>query len=204
MSKQFYKHVDFHGGTIELIATMNSICDDYMAQGFVLTVRQLYYQLVARAIIPNTERSYKRVTGVANDARMAGLMDWAAIEDRTRSFITRSRWGSGNEILESVASQFHMDMWADQKHRAAKERHGMEQLRADILADQLAATRIELRAAQEADKQPGESAEAFSGVGDTSASDETAASSIRPGSPVDRDVLLAFARHINRVCGLLA
>lgn len=96
---------------------MNSICDDYMAQGFVLTVRQLYYQLVARAIIPNTERSYKRVTGVANDARMAGLMDWAAIEDRTRSFITRSRWESGNEILESVASQFHMDMWADQKHR---------------------------------------------------------------------------------------
>lgn len=117
MSKQFYKHVDFRADTIDLIATMNTICDDYMAQGFVLTVRQLYYQLVARAIIPNTERSYKRVTGVANDARMAGLMDWAAIEDRTRSFITRGRWGSGNEILANVAKQFHMDMWEDQEHR---------------------------------------------------------------------------------------
>lgn len=117
MSKQFYKHVDFRADTIDLIATMNTICDDYMAQGFVLTVRQLYYQLVARAIIPNTERSYKRVTGVANDARMAGLMDWDAIEDRTRAFITRSRWDSGNEILANVAKQFHMDMWEDQEHR---------------------------------------------------------------------------------------
>lgn len=117
MSKQFYKHVDFRGDTIDLIATMNTICDEFMAQGFVLTVRQLFYQLVVRSFIPNTERSYKRVTSVANDARLAGLMDWDAIEDRTRSFITRGRWDSGNEILTNVAKQFHMDMWTEQEHR---------------------------------------------------------------------------------------
>lgn len=117
MSKQFYRSVNFQASTLDLIDTMNGICDEYMAQGFVLTVRQLYYQLVARGIIPNTERSYKRTTGVANDARLAGLMDWDAIEDRTRSFIKRSRWDSGNEILSSVATQFHMDMWKGQRHR---------------------------------------------------------------------------------------
>src|ERR1700731_3541987 len=103
MSKQFYRSVNFRESSLALIDTMNGICDEYMAQGFVLTVRQLYYQLVARGIIPNTERSYKNTTSLANDARLAGLMDWDAIEDRTRSFIKRPRWDSGNEILASVA-----------------------------------------------------------------------------------------------------
>ena len=113
MSKQFYKHFEFRAPALALIDIMNDICEDYMRQGFVLTVRQLYYQLVARGHIENTERSYKRYhRPVVNDARLAGLMDWDAIEDRTRAFIKRSRWDSPNEILASVAKQFHMDLWA--------------------------------------------------------------------------------------------
>lgn len=117
MSKQFYKHFDFRAPALAMIRVINEICTDYLAQGYVLTVRQLYYQLVARGHIENTERSYKRTTGLVNDARLAGLVDWSAIEDRTRSFIKRSRWDSGNEILAGVARQFHMDMWANQDNR---------------------------------------------------------------------------------------
>ncbi len=117
MSKQFYKHFEFRAPALALIDIMNDICDDYVAQGFVLTVRQLYYQLVARGHIENTERSYKRITGMVNDARLAGLMDWDAIEDRTRAFIKRGRWDSPNDILASVAKQFHMDLWAGQPYR---------------------------------------------------------------------------------------
>jgi hypothetical protein len=117
MSKQFYKHFEFRAPALAMIDVMNEICEDYMQQGFVLTVRQLYYQLVARGHIENTERSYKRTTGLVNDARLAGLMDWDAIEDRTRAFIKRGRWGSANEILASVAKQFHMDLWAGQPYR---------------------------------------------------------------------------------------
>jgi hypothetical protein len=97
--KQFYKNVNFTPRTIEHIAVIGGIIDEYVAQGYRLTVRQLYYQLVARGIIENTMQSYKRTTGVVNDARMAGLLDWDAIEDRTREFIRRGRWGSGGEIL---------------------------------------------------------------------------------------------------------
>jgi hypothetical protein len=82
-----------------------------------LTVRQLYYQLVARGIVENTLRSYKNVASLINDARIAGMIDWDMIEDRTRDFITRSRWAGGREILDAVAKQFHMDMWADQPRR---------------------------------------------------------------------------------------
>lgn len=115
--KQRYQAFDFKPETLEKIKLVNEIVREYMAQGYVLTVRQLYYQLVARGHIENTERSYKRTTNMVNDARLAGLVDWDAIEDRTREFIRRGRWESGGAILEAVARQFHMDAWAGQEKR---------------------------------------------------------------------------------------
>jgi len=73
MATQRYKRFNFRANVLDLIHTMNGICNEYIAQGFVLTVRQLYYQLVARDVVENTERSYKRVTNIANDARLAGM-----------------------------------------------------------------------------------------------------------------------------------
>lgn len=115
--KQHYQDFNFRQDTLYLIDFMNKICDNYIAQGYVLTVRQLYYQLVAKAVIENTEKSYKRITGIVNDARLAGLMDWSAIEDRTRSFIERGRWSSTSSIVRTCAEQYHMDMWANQSVR---------------------------------------------------------------------------------------
>lgn len=114
---QEYKWTRFKADTENLIKVMNSIITDYQHQGFKLTVRQLYYQLVARGHIENSEHSYKRTTGIVNDARMAGLMDWDAIEDRTREFIKRPRWDSGSDVLDTAAKMFHMDMWVNQKVR---------------------------------------------------------------------------------------
>lgn len=115
--QQTYKHINFRSDALALLDVIHVIVEDYTAQGYRLTVRQLYYQLVARDVIANTERSYKRITGLVNDGRLAGLIDWDAIEDRTRSFITRPRWHSGAEILDSAAAGFHMDMWANQPSR---------------------------------------------------------------------------------------
>jgi hypothetical protein len=39
----------------------NTIIADYQAQGFDLTLRQLYYQLVSRDIIPNRQQEYDRL-----------------------------------------------------------------------------------------------------------------------------------------------
>jgi hypothetical protein len=117
VSVQFYKSFSFRPDTLDAIEQMNSIITEYVDAGYRLTVRQLYYQLVARGIIPNTEKSYKKTTGIVNDARLAGLMDWEAIEDRTREFVKRSRWESGGDILKAVAGQFHMDMWKHQEYR---------------------------------------------------------------------------------------
>jgi hypothetical protein len=117
MATERYIRFNFSDKTLDLIATMNSIIAAYTVKGFVLTVRQLYYQLVARDIIENSQKSYKRITGIANDARLAGMLDWDAIEDRTRDFVRRQRWLNGKEILDAAARSFHIDMWQRQPHR---------------------------------------------------------------------------------------
>jgi len=115
--KQWYRDVNFAPHNRKLIETMNGVVDDYAAQGFRLTVRQVFYQLVARGHIENTMQSYKRVASIINDGRMAGLIDWDAIEDRTRSVKKRSAWGSASDIVQSAADSFHMDMWDNQNYR---------------------------------------------------------------------------------------
>lgn len=63
----------------------NEIIEDYDSQGYKLTLRQLYYQFVSKDLIPNNMKEYKKLGAIINDARLAGLIDWSAIEDRTRS-----------------------------------------------------------------------------------------------------------------------
>jgi len=117
MTCQQYIDRNFSASSLHLIGQMNLIVQEYMDDNSRLTARQLYYQLVARDIVENTERSYKRVTSIVNDAKEAGLMDWEAIEDRTRAFITRPRWDNASHLIASAASQFHMDLWANQRTR---------------------------------------------------------------------------------------
>lgn len=114
-----YKYIEYnpHGATKDLIAVMNSIIQQMQAQGYMLSVRQLYYQLVTLNYIQNKEQSYKRVVDVLNNARLGGLVDWDAIEDRNRDVVKRASWLSGGSILRACAGQYHMDMWDNQPDR---------------------------------------------------------------------------------------
>lgn len=117
MARQHYVNKNFRADALDTISTMTQIVDQYLRQSLRMTVRQLYYQLVARDIIENTENSYKRITSLVNDAKMAGLMDWEAMEDRTRSFIRRNEWESGAIRMQQVAKYYHEDMWVNQETR---------------------------------------------------------------------------------------
>lgn len=115
--KEEYLPYKFRKDALALIAIMDEIVTDYADEGYMLTVRQIYYQLVARDIVPNTVQSYERVQATLNKARLAGLIDWDAIEDRTRSVLQRSFWDSPNDILEICANQYHEDIWDTQPNR---------------------------------------------------------------------------------------
>ncbi|EGC0123414.1 hypothetical protein H8U13_004331 [Salmonella enterica] len=73
--------------------------------------------MVARDIVENSLNSYKRVAGLINDGKLAGALDWDALEDRTREFKTRGHWNSPSEILAACADQYHEDLWDGQSSR---------------------------------------------------------------------------------------
>ena len=85
MPKIQYKEIDFRDKSLHLIEWANKIVEDYDEKGYNLTLRQLYYQFVARDIIPNNQRMYDNLGALINNARLAGLVDWHSIEDRTRN-----------------------------------------------------------------------------------------------------------------------
>jgi hypothetical protein len=107
----------FQTRTLDLIGKMNDIVANYMDRGFVLTLRQLFYQLVARTIIENHQSDYKRVGSIVNDARLAGLMDWDGIEDRTRHLRKPPWWTSPSDVIAAAAKQYREDLWRDQTIR---------------------------------------------------------------------------------------
>ena len=111
-----YVPKSFREDKLELIEKINEVVTDYTEQGYTLTLRQLYYQLVARGIIENNMRSYKNVGVLINDARLAGLIDWKAIEDRTRNLKGLSHWDSPQQIIRSASYQYKKDLWQDQNY----------------------------------------------------------------------------------------
>ncbi len=116
MTKQKYIDWNPRPAALAMIAKMNDVLDDYHAQGYVLTLRQLYYQLVQKNIIENSILSYKRIGETVSNARKAGLMDWAMIEDRGRSVVANAHWDSPAQIVKAAAQQFTIDHWTGQKH----------------------------------------------------------------------------------------
>ena len=117
MPKIKYQDIDIGPARLSVIAKANEIIAEYRAQGFDLTLRQLYYQFVARALIANKQSEYKKLGDIINDARLAGLVDWLAIVDRTRNLKSISAWESPESIVEAVAQQYKIDLWETQPHR---------------------------------------------------------------------------------------
>lgn len=112
-----YRDKKFHAKSLQLIELCNEILADMKAQGYDLTLRQLYYQLVARAVIANNERSYNNVGAMISNARLAGLIDWDDIVDRTRHVRALSHWNKPADIIKGAAQQFRYDLWKGQPIR---------------------------------------------------------------------------------------
>ncbi|KKM93883.1 hypothetical protein LCGC14_1204120, partial [marine sediment metagenome] len=85
MPKVAYIRKRFSPAVQAAIDQAGEIIDTYRAQGFVLTLRQLYYQFVSRGLLANRDRNYKNLGNWISDARLAGLIDWYSIEDRGRN-----------------------------------------------------------------------------------------------------------------------
>lgn len=113
MKEKFIDH-RFNAESLALVDTANGILNEYRGMGYRLSLRQLYYQLVARDYIENSLKSYKRIGNLISDARLAGMIDWEMIEDRNRETVIPTAWGSPAEIVRAAARQFRVDRWEGQ------------------------------------------------------------------------------------------
>lgn len=114
--RQFFVQTNFRISSLEIIDTANAICAEYAAQGYDLSLRQLYYQFVARGLLDNTEQNYKKLGSIISNARLAGELDWDYIKDRGRNKIENNHWNDPSEILDACAAQFRIDTWKDQEN----------------------------------------------------------------------------------------
>jgi hypothetical protein len=117
VSREVYIERSFRGAAREIIDRANAIIAEYQAASYRLTLRQLYYQFVARGLLPNTLASYKLLGRTMVWARDTGESDWDAVEDRTREVNNHAAWSDPDDFLESVVPQYAEDWWRDQHHR---------------------------------------------------------------------------------------
>lgn len=117
MTKIGYTTKNFRPESLRVIARAEAICEEYASQGYDLTLRQLYYQFVARGLIPNSQASYNRLGEIVSGARMAGMLSWEYIVDRTRNLKAPSHWDSPAEILLGASYSYARDKWAGQPSR---------------------------------------------------------------------------------------
>ena len=107
-----------HAATLAVIEQANAIIEEYASQDFRLTLRQLYYQFVARDLLEeNTLKEYKRLGRIISTGRDAGLIDWDAIEDRTREVHTHAVWDDPAHRIQSAAGFYYENLWKTQPYR---------------------------------------------------------------------------------------
>ena len=106
MKETFTKKLRLNKANKNQLEIINKIIEEYQAEGYVLTLRQLYYQLVSRDIIPNKQSEYAKLSTLLTKGRMAGIVDWEAIEDRNRKPYIPSAWDSPESIVESAISSY--------------------------------------------------------------------------------------------------
>jgi hypothetical protein len=132
--KRAFKDINFRKATLALIERADQALDEYRAQGLRVTLRQLYYHFIANDLFPsdwidasynaknglppdtkNTVKNYKSFGNIISEARLAGLLDWDAIEDRGRQPKQASEFADLPELIQAAISSYRLPRWKTQE-----------------------------------------------------------------------------------------
>lgn len=117
MKQSFVPKLRLYNANKARLEVINSILEEYADDGYVLTLRQLYYQLVSRDIIPNKQSEYVRLSNILKEGRLAGIVDWDAIEDRVRRpkipYYVRNQAAA----IQDTIDQYRLDRMEGQDHK---------------------------------------------------------------------------------------
>jgi len=97
------------------------IVKDYDNQGYTLSNRQLYYQLVSRGLlidnegkVANADPVYKKICNVINDLKYNGVIDWDMFEDRSRPTHKHYTENSVKGAIDRTIYNYNLDKLQDQ------------------------------------------------------------------------------------------
>lgn len=112
-----YKRINFTPERLDRIRRAAAIIEDYEARGFAMSLRQLYYQMVTKNLIPNRDAEYDKLGSDVTDGRLAGLISWTSIEDRNRNLKGNEIWTSPGHAFDDAKNKYRIDKWASQPIR---------------------------------------------------------------------------------------
>ncbi len=113
--KQQYRTINFQKKNLYLLEKIEEILEEYLMQGIRVTLRQLYYQLVARGIIPNKISEYQKLSVLLTNARYNGDIDWDAIEDRVRVPKIPLTFADIQERIDLALVNYQLNRWEEQE-----------------------------------------------------------------------------------------
>lgn len=115
MAKEKVKDWRPQAKTLQMLKDLERVIQDFKERGFYpLSLRQIYYQAVARGYIENSENSYNNMGYIVRRAREAGIWDWDTIEDRNRNLIENTHFDDPQERIMYAAYNYAIDKRATQ------------------------------------------------------------------------------------------
>lgn len=136
MPKLCYVPKRFADHTLKIVAHALQIIEDLAAQGYEMTARQIYYQMIALDLFPdqwidekynkkfgldprtkNTMKNYKKFCGLLSDARRAGIIDWDHIVDLKRNLLSYGFSADPAQAIRRAVYGYAIDLWKDQPRR---------------------------------------------------------------------------------------
>lgn len=115
MKTTYREPKNFRLETKILLKQILDVVTSYQQQGYRLTLRQLYYQLVVQNIFANQQKNYAKLSDLLGEARMCGLCDWNVIEDRIRVPKFPNEWEDINDAMHTIIEVYRRKRWEPQE-----------------------------------------------------------------------------------------
>jgi 5S rRNA maturation endonuclease (ribonuclease M5) len=100
--------------TLKIIGLVRKLITQH--RGRKLTLRQVFYQLVAKKIIPNNLRAYKNLSYLIAKARKNGDLPWDVMRNHTRFVIKENSWPNFKDFTKKIEKIYHKSKLANQRN----------------------------------------------------------------------------------------
>lgn len=133
--RRAYQSFRFAPATLRIIHQAEAIVQEEISADRRITARGVYYQFIGRDLFPvswvddvynakhnlqpgtkNTEKNYQRLCAMISDGRLAGLIDWEALQDRAREADVPHTFRDPEHLMDTALRAYQLDRWKGQKN----------------------------------------------------------------------------------------